>query len=308
MILLWGMSGDDPFEAIRASLARRGERFVVLDQRDVLATSLELTAGAELGGSVTVGGNSFSLDEIGSVFVRQYDARKLRDVVAAGEEGLARAISIETALWSWTEHTRAHVFNRPSAMASNASKPYQATLIESAGFLTPPTLLTNDPAEACAFWERHGAIVYKSVSSVRSIVSRLDPEAAERLRDVVTCPTQFQKYIAGRDVRVHVVGDALFPSLVASGADDYRYAARQGGSVEMEACELPREIAERCLALSARLQLPLAGIDLRVTPDGEWYCFEVNPSPAFVYYQLRTFQPISETLAQLLIDSDHAHQ
>ena len=37
MILLWGMSGDDPFEAIRASLARRGEKFLVLDQSPSIA-------------------------------------------------------------------------------------------------------------------------------------------------------------------------------------------------------------------------------------------------------------------------------
>jgi hypothetical protein len=27
-----------------------------------------------------------------------------------------------------------------------------------------------------------------------------------------------------------------------------------------------------------------AGIDLRRTPAGEWFCFEVNPSPAFSWF------------------------
>ncbi len=47
--------------------------------------------------------------------------------------------------------------------------------------------------------------------------------------------------------------------------------------------------------------LHLAGIDLRHTPEDEWYCFEVNPSPAFPYYEQWTDQPIASTLAQLLI-------
>jgi glutathione synthase/RimK-type ligase-like ATP-grasp enzyme len=100
-----------------------------------------------------------------------------------------------------------------------------------------------------------------------------------------------------------VVGDDVFPARIESGADDYRYASRQGSTVEMTACTLPADILARCRQVSARLQLPLAGIDLRMTPDGEWYCLEVNPSPAFTYYQSKTYQPISETFTQLLVDS-----
>jgi len=46
--------------------------------------------------------------------------------------------------------------------------------------------------------------------------------------------------------------------------------------------------------------LPVAGIDLRCTPDGIWYCFEVNPSPGFTYFQDETNQPIAEAIARLL--------
>jgi len=52
--------------------------------------------------------------------------------------------------------------------------------------------------------------------------------------------------------------------------------------------------------LAASLDLVVAGIDLRRTPDGEWYCFEVNPSPAFSYYESATHQPISAAIAALL--------
>ncbi len=54
-------------------------------------------------------------------------------------------------------------------------------------------------------------------------------------------------------------------------------------------------------ALSSSLNLPVAGIDLRRTPDGRWYCFEVNPSPGFTYFQKETHQAIDETIARLLI-------
>jgi glutathione synthase/RimK-type ligase-like ATP-grasp enzyme len=63
---------------------------------------------------------------------------------------------------------------------------------------------------------------------------------------------------------------------------------------------LPPEVEARCRDLSKRLRLPVAGIDLRRTPDGEWYCFEVNPSPGFTYYESKTGQPIAAAIAGLL--------
>jgi glutathione synthase/RimK-type ligase-like ATP-grasp enzyme len=112
---------------------------------------------------------------------------------------------------------------------------------------------------------------------VRSIVSRFRPEHLERLPDVVSCPTQFQEYISGIDYRVHVVRDEVFSVQIVSDADDYRYS--KSGPITVTSCKIPLSLAEQCRNLAAGLGLPLAGIDLRQTPDGRWYCFEVNPSP-----------------------------
>jgi len=54
MILLWGMSGDEPLTAVTASLHRRNEPYALIDQRDILDTTVELTIGPTLGGTVTV--------------------------------------------------------------------------------------------------------------------------------------------------------------------------------------------------------------------------------------------------------------
>ena len=126
---------------------------------------------------------------------------------------------------------------------------------------------------------------------------------ARRLADLRWCPTQFQQYITGRDFRVHTVGDEVFACEIISQADDYRYAARQGHDVELRAATLAVDCAERCLALARSLGLAVAGIDLRRTPAGEWFCFEVNPSPAFSYYESATGQPIAEAIAGLLVSN-----
>ena len=49
--------------------------------------------------------------------------------------------------------------------------------------------------------------------------------------DAANCPTQFQEYIPGSDVRVHVAGESVIATEIDSTADDYRYAARSGFEV-----------------------------------------------------------------------------
>ena len=123
----------------------------------------------------------------------------------------------------------------------------------------------------------------------------------QHLDDVRWCPTQFQQYVPGKDYRVHVVGEEVFACEIISEADDYRYATRQGPAPAIRPYELPGDVAERCLLLARAFQMSVVGIDLRCTPEGSWYCFEVNPSPAFTYYQHATDQPIDTAIARLLL-------
>jgi RimK-like ATP-grasp domain len=305
VILVWGLPSDGPIELVRAALAGAREEVLFLDQRRVLDAELEVIFDGGAQGTLRTDGRSVALDDFEAVYLRLYDFRALPRIAAAGasSDEWARALAFESALTAWAELTRARVVNRPSDMGSNGAKCYQAAIIERHGFATPPTLVTTSPDAAREFWARHGTVVYKSLSSVRSLVRRLGDEHHDRLGDVAWCPTQFQAWVPGVDYRVHVVGGDVFPCRVTSSADDYRYAAREGATTEVAACELPDEIAARCLGLAGALGLHFAGVDLRRTPDGEWVCFEVNPSPAFSYYQSRTGQPIADAVARLLASS-----
>ena len=193
------------------------------------------------------------------------------------------------------------VVNRVAGGMSNSSKAYQALLVRECGLLTPPTLVTNDPDAVRRFYKDcERQVVYKSLSGIRSIVRRLRPEHLERLPLLRYGPAQFQAFIPGENVRVHTVGDALFASCVHSEAVDYRYGAREGHDVVMEPAVIPTGVERACLRLARQLDLLLAGIDLKRAPDGSYYCFEVNPSPGFLYYEQHTRQPISTAVADLL--------
>lgn len=303
MILLWGLPADSPLARVQSALCRREAPVAFIDQRDVLDTDVELSVDGAVSGAVHTPGRVIRLDQVSAAYVRPYGSVRLPAVEHAGPFSAAwqHAVGVDDALMSWADLAPAYVVNRPTAMATNSAKPYQALFIDAVGFEVPATLVTTDPDAVREFWAEHTTVIYKSLSGVRSIVSRLEESHHARLDRVRWCPTQFQQYIPGTDFRVHVVGDAVFACEIDSAADDYRYAARQGLTAKIRPCALPADIADRCRALTMSLGLHVAGVDLRRDPEGRWYCFEVNPSPAFTYYQAATDQPIDEAIADLLI-------
>jgi glutathione synthase/RimK-type ligase-like ATP-grasp enzyme len=303
MILLWGISADAPLACVREELSRRGAPALFLDQQAILETEIDLTVDDQVRGTLRLPQCELALTDIRAVYVRPYETGRMAAVVDRDPAGAERAhaFACDAALASWTELTSAFVINRLSAMASNASKPYQSLLIRAAGFEVPDTLVTTDRAALAAFRQKHREVIYKSISGVRSIVSRLTAEHSDRLGDIVTCPTQFQEYVDGTDVRVHVVGDETFGCEIESSADDYRYAHHGGLAAQLRPLQLPPEVAKGCHRLAKQLGLPVAGIDLRRRADGRWCCFEVNPSPAFTYYEHATGQLIGRAIANLLM-------
>jgi RimK-like ATP-grasp domain len=305
MILLWGLSADSPLAQVHSALCRREAEVAFIDQRDVLEIEVELLVNGTVQGMVRTPDRVVSLDQVTAAYVRPYSSAQLPAIERAGKFSAAwqHAVSIDDALISWADLASAHVVNRPTAMATNSSKPYQALFIQAIGFEVPATLITTDIDAARDFWAEHTAVIYKSLSGVRSIVSRLEERHNTRLEQVRWCPTQFQQYVLGTDYRVHVIGDEVFACEISSRADDYRYAARQGLSVDIRPYQLPQDVADRCRELTKSLGLSVTGIDFRRDPEGRWYCFEVNPSPGFTYYQAACDQSIDEAIADLLIRS-----
>lgn len=286
MILLWGLAGDRPIASVRNELARMERTALLIDQRAVLDTSVEFSVDPNVACTVEWDGLRLDLEKVTAAYMRPYDPLGVPALANAGRDSAEgrHAVAVYEALRLWNEMTSALVVNRMSAMASNSSKPYQLELIRAAGFAVPETLVTTDPKAADEFCDRLGEVVYKSVSGVRSIVARMTPNKRGQLDAITVCPTQFQEYVSGVDYRVHVVGDDVYVCELVSEADDYRYSERQGARVSRRQVDVPGEVADRCRALAASLGLPVAGIDLRQTPAGEWFCFEVNPSPAFSWF------------------------
>lgn len=299
MILLAGLPGEAPVAAVAQALDQRGTPFLMLDQRQAALAVLEIAgAGGVVSGRLALpDGGTVLVGDLRAIYARQHDATQLPEMRALGATGIAAARRLDAALLLLQDLAPCLVVNRPAAQASNRVKPHQARLIRAMGFSVPETLVTNDAETVRAFHARHGRVVFKSASAIRSIVRELDAAALARLSMLVHCPVQFQALVAGFDVRVHVVGDQAFATRADSAVIDYRYGA---GGTRLQPFTLPDDVAARCVALAAALNLPLCGIDLKHTPDGDWVCFEANPQPAFSWFDVAEGAPIAGAVAALL--------
>lgn len=290
MILVWGSRTDTPVARVLEALEARGADIYYVAESDLTTLRYDIVFGSSSSsGWIESGGRRIAVDDFRGIYLRPGEP------VA----GVARRAAM--VLLALASSLRSVVVNRPAAGRSNASKPYQLGLIAQAGFQVPDTLVTTDPAAARAFLREHRRLVYKSLSGIRSIVATLDASDEARLDNVRTGPVQLQAYVDGLDLRVHVVGERWFACSVRSSAADYRYAGAAGTTADLSAFELPEHVGRQLVALVHGMNLRVAGVDLRRTPDGSWVCFEVNPSPGFPWYEEATGHQIAEAIANLLM-------
>jgi hypothetical protein len=306
VILVAGIPSEPPLQEVLDELSELRAEVVVVNQRRGadLDLAFAVDAAGEVDGVLRVGRRYLALRQVTAVYARLMDHRNIPEYqrLAVDDPERDRWTGLNDDLAAWVDVAPGRVVNRGAAMASNAAKPYQGQLIARHGLLTPETLVTNDPEEAREFYATRSRVIYKSASGARSIVQTMGPDDLDRLGRLRACPVQFQAWVPGLDVRVHVVGTEVFATAITTTATDYRYATAQVDEpARLAAYELDPEVSQRCVALTADLGLEFAGIDLKITPDGEVYCFEVNPSPAYTYFSGQTKQPIPEALARHLL-------
>jgi glutathione synthase/RimK-type ligase-like ATP-grasp enzyme len=124
--------------------------------------------------------------------------------------------------------------------------------------------------------------ICKSLSSVRSTVVRIE--------DVRTTSAKIagqkglvmeQEFVRGTAVRVHVIGTTCVAFRAHTQEIDYRL----DGAVRFQFITLPDEVRDMCVHLTQAEGLRLSGIDFVVRNDDAWVLMEVNPTPAFHFFE-----------------------
>lgn len=200
--------------------------------------------------------------------------------------------------------------NPREADTSAHHKPYQWAVAQQVGLHVPRTLVTSDPGEARKFIEQMGTrgVVFKAflASTQDWRETRLiEPADVGRLDLVKYAPVIFQEYIEGVDLRITVVGEEIFTGEIDARRTRYPVDMRMVvGEAEVRPVTLDAGISGKLLALHKRLQLTYGAIDMRRTPEGDYYFLEVNPAGQWHFVEERTGLPITKAMADLLAKLD----
>jgi glutathione synthase/RimK-type ligase-like ATP-grasp enzyme len=203
----------------------------------------------------------------------------------------------------------------PHDAASRASrKILQHRLAAEAGFETPATIYTNDPAKIRAFIRRQGGkIVYKVLTGqpwrsqdhyfipFTSVITEADLVEDYLLQAV---PSIYQALVPkDYELRITIMGRRVFAVKILSqqtstGNLDWR---RSQEELDMRPVELPAGIEKLCIQLMQRLGIVFGCFDLIVTPEGKYIFLEVNEMGQFLFVEHLAGIPLLDAFSEFLL-------
>lgn len=301
-LLIVGDAEDLTSAYVRHRAQRRGMAVEVLDEdRFGLDWQFEVDGDDLQHGCIEFAGSApLPLHAVAGAYVRFTPTPRVPAVLQddpSATETYAR--ERRAALHALLARMPAPVANPPGCGQANGSKPLQMAQLAAAGFEVPRWIAGNDADAVRAFAATCplGAIV-KSCSGTRSEVRKVSAEFIDRLAQG-SSPVVVQAWVAGYDVRLHVVGDQGFATAVEAGPGvDYRFDDTRRA---YRAHTAPAPLVRRCAAFARAQGLLIAGFDFRVTDDDRWACLECNPAPTFLPYEMETGQSIADALLDLMV-------
>ena len=311
MILVISHEQDPHATTVVGHLQAAGQR-VLLFNLSELPDRATLSIEYDRGGRPQIDferndGTRFRLNDVTAVWWRRPQAPDLSAVTDPAINLFTSNEWNEAINGLWQLLSGARWMNNPVRDDAAGRKANQLRLAGEIGLQIPRTLITSDPTRVRAFLDacQPAGAVFKTFSCTHAVwreTSRLSAEHFRQLDAVRIAPVIFQEFIpADCDLRITAVGGRLFPAAIRSKAGeatiDFRLTV---GQAEVTAVSLPREIEIHLLNLLDRLGLVYGAIDMRRTPDGEYYFFEVNTAGEFLFIEDRTGFPISKTIAEWL--------
>lgn len=312
VVLVLTAAYDPTADAVVLELGRRGAAVVRLDAADF---PQRLTMAARLeggwGGEIRTEHRSAALDRVRSVYCRrptrfEFPAGMSKaDQKFAGAEaryGFGGVLSALDCRW----------LNHPGRIADAEYKPVQLRIAARVGLTVPHTLITNDPDSVRRFdKDNERPTIYKTLSPAIPVAdgrygavftSLVDPTDLDDARIRLTAHL-FQELVPkAYDVRLTIVAGHHFTAAIhPTGGDapvDWRTAP---GAVTYRTTTCPRAVLNGALAMLDQMGLLYGAFDFVVTPEGEWYFVELNPSGQYGWIEDETGLPITSAIAEALL-------
>jgi ATP-grasp ribosomal peptide maturase len=202
--------------------------------------------------------------------------------------------------------------NHPHHIGYADYKPVQLAAAARAGLCVPATILTNDPAQARAFADPPGQVIYKQLSAepppgpgdaatIYTSVTEPDHLAADG-DSIAATMHLFQELIVSQyALRLTVVDGLMFAAAIRphsrAAALDWR-ADQQ--ALTYQVVQVPAAVERAVLDLMTALHLRFGALDFLVTPDGQWVFLEINANGQWAFIEQATGLPIAAAIADAL--------
>jgi hypothetical protein len=276
MIVAVGLDVDGTFPAFVATALSLGVRVEAVNLRAAVEGEWQVTFPPDEPARLWYGDRMLALDPADSYYSRIIDLSSEQSDPARSR----RWIALTRALRSWLDQIPGTVANRSMTGGCNGAKPLHEATLAAMGFSVPDSLTSCDIAELTEFAGR-GPAISKTLSGVRAHAEAVTADSLADF-DPTGGPVHLQRRVTGDDARIHVAGNRLVAQRVpSSGGVDYR---REGRFGELRTFTPSDVVSEAVISGSKQLGLDFAGWDFIISPDGTYWCLEVNPMPGYGAY------------------------
>jgi glutathione synthase/RimK-type ligase-like ATP-grasp enzyme len=317
MILVVSYADEDHTVGVIDRLTRAGHEVALVDLAEFPSSAGVLLAhapGEPAAYRFETPRGTLDLTRVGAVWWRRIRPFGVDHSITGSRERSFALSETEEAVLGMLESLPATWVNPQRNDQAAHHKPYQWAIAREVGLTVPRTLVTNQPGPARDFI-RHvgvGKVVYKAFLAIAEAWREtriVREEDLARLDDVRYAPVIFQEYIHGVDVRVTVVGEHVLAAEIDATSTSYPADMRMVvGDAPVRPVDLPVGLADALRALVGRLGLVYGAIDLRRTPEGDHYFFEINPAGLWRFIEDRIDLPISDAVASTLVRLDDEAQ
>jgi Glutathione synthase/Ribosomal protein S6 modification enzyme (glutaminyl transferase) len=300
---------DDPTaDMVIAELNRRDVPVVRLDPgvdfpRQVSTSAYFDTSGMR--GDVVTASRCLDLRRVRAVYHRRPTPYGSQD---GGPDPAARFAATEArfGLGGILAGLNCRYVNHPWHIARAEVKPLQLIAAARAGFLIPPTLVTNRLDAARAFADAHKRVVYKPLRSIvhtnaqqQRFTIWTDTVGSDEMDESIAATAHlFQKEVDKvADLRITVVGSRLFCVRIDSPLLDWR---EDYDSIVHTVVDPPDGIALACDAYLKHFGLLFGCFDFALSREGEPMFLECNPNGQWAWLEEATGVPIAAAIADLL--------
>jgi MvdD family ATP-grasp ribosomal peptide maturase len=319
VLIITHSQDNESIDLVSQAIEGRGEIAIRFDtDRFPTEVQLDLLYSGEIERLLlTQDGEEFDLSEVSGVWYRRLN---IGGKIPADMDAQFRAASIQESrvtVFGLITSLRAFHLDSIPVIRKVENKQLQLQVAREIGLDTPRTLITNKP-EAVRDFARNckteiitkmmaSFAIYDEDGQERVVFTNpIKDEDLEYLDGLKFCPMTFQELLPKEvELRVTIVGKQVFCAAVDSQKlDRAKFDWRKEGIALLDAWypyPLPTDIETKLLQFMEYFGLHYGAIDIIVTTDGRYVFLEVNPVGEFFWLELYAGLPISNAIADVLI-------